>query len=194
MRFDQDNFLDIYAIAEYLYCPRASFYFITGSEDGQEENNFMQRGRSVHQNIDLPGKRYREGFHELKGIYLKSLTYGIKGKADLVREYNYFLVPVEYKSGSFKDSEFHKFQLTLQAICLEEQLNKLVTEAFVYFYQVNKSQKYEISELDKENVIKKLKEIREKLEKPNINDFKQVNKPNCSNCSFYDICMPDIKL
>ena len=184
--------LSIAYLAEYLYCQRASFYFLTGSENGEEENPYIQRGRGVHAKIDLPGKRYREGFEERKGVFVKSFELGLIGKTDLLRIYEDEIVPVEYKSGDHKVTEYHQFQLALQALCIQEQLHKPVKKGYVYFYQVNQLQEYDL-ESYYSKAIDTLQEVREKLKSEDITQFKQINKPSCVNCSFYDICMPDIE-
>ncbi len=183
--------LSIAYLAEYIYCQRSSFYFLTGSENGEEENKYIQRGRGVHSKIDIPGKRYRDGFEERKGVFVKSFEYGLIGKTDLIRIYGTEVVPVEYKSGEAKTTEYHQFQLALQALCIMEQLQKPVTKGFVYFYQVNQLVEYNLQEYFPK-ARDTLTDVREKLKSENITQFQKINKPSCVNCSFYDICMPDI--
>jgi len=182
--------LPIAFIAEYKYCQRAAFYFLTGAENGEEENSFIQSGRTVHLNVDISGKHYRTGFEEAKSVRLLNYQYGLIGKTDLIREYSNDLIPVEYKSGAFKRLRFHKFQLLLQALCLQKQYHKRIKKGFVYFYQVNKLCKYVLSKEDYSQTIKILKELRKKLLKGDISLFLKVNLPNCIHCSFYDICIP----
>ncbi len=184
--------LPIAWVAEYLYCQRASFYFLTGFENGEEENVYIQSGRGVHLNIDIPGKRYRASYSEAKAVTLWSANIGLIGKADVIRIYSDSIIPIEYKSGTVKKSDFHKFQLTLQAICIEEQLKKQVKEGFVYFYQLNTHQRYLITQKDKAKAKSVLVELRSKLEKVDIKTFQKLNLSNCLNCSFYDICIPQL--
>lgn len=187
-----DHFLSLAWVAEYLYCQRASFYFLTGSENGEEENVFIQRGRGVHMNADLPGKRYRDSFKEHTAVFIRSFKHKLTGKADLIREYNSHIIPVEYKSGALKESEFHKFQLGLQALCIAEQMNKPVTAGFVYFYQVNKLKEYFLDEPYLKSVVETVQQIHTKLYTQDINKFKKVNLPSCVHCSFFNICLPEI--
>jgi CRISPR-associated exonuclease Cas4 len=187
-----DHFLPLAWVAEYLYCQRASFYFLTGSENGEEENVFIQRGRGVHMHADLPGKRYRGSFKEHTAVYIRSFEHKLTGKADLIREYDTHIIPVEYKSGDWKESEFHKFQLGLQALCISEQMKKPVPAGFVYFYQVNKLQEYSFDEPYLQTAIETVRELHTKLHTHDINLFKKVNLPSCVHCSFFDICLPEI--
>lgn len=184
--------LPIAFVAEYKYCQRAAFYFLTGSENGEEENIYVQAGRSVHAKIDIKGKRYRSGFEEYKNIHLKSFDYGLVGKSDLVRIYSGEAIPIEYKSGFKKKSEYHKFQLLLQSLCIKEQMGLQVGRAAVYFYQVNKLVEYDLASEDFENAVQTITELRRDLSRHSIKNFKQINLPNCRNCSFYDICMPNL--
>lgn len=184
--------LSIAFVAEYMYCNRASFYFLTGSENGEEENPYIQRGRGVHKNIDLPGKRYRRDFEERTGVFIKSFTYGLIGKADLIRIYQEEIVPVEYKSGDYKEAECHRFQLALQGLCIQEQFDKPVTTGFVYFYQTNQVKQYDLHDYYPK-ARDTLAEIRDKLGQEDIRQFSKISTPSCKHCSFYDICMPDIR-
>lgn len=188
-----DNFIDIYLLAEYAYCQRASFYMITGYEDGQEENCYIQRGREYHFKIDIAGKRYRDYYQEFKSLNIKSYKHLIKGKTDLVRIYKNFAIPVEYKSGNYQEADSHRFQLFLQGLCIEEQLNTNVNEGIVYFYRINKSLKYRFSCEYRSEALNMIEEFKNKLSSNNILNFKQLNKQNCINCSFYDICIPNVK-
>jgi len=183
--------LHIYAVSEYAYCQRSAFYSLIGSEEGNNDNAYIQRGRGVHGKVDEPGKRYRQDFEERKGVYIKSYAYGLTGKADLLRVYENEIVPVDYKSGHTKTADFHRFQLTLQALCIEEQMETPVKTGLIYFYQVNETREYDV-EAFKPEAKRLLQEIREKLEAGDITAFKQVALPSCVNCSFYDICMPEL--
>lgn len=182
--------LPIAFVAEYLYCQRSSFYYLSGAENGEEENPYIQSGRAIHSNTDIKGSRYRDQFKEVTGVRLVNYHYGLVGKADLVRELEDELIPVEYKSGQLKRAENHRFQLILQSFCLRDQFCKQIRKGVVYFYEVNECCEYEFSSKEFKKAEDTLMEIREKLSIGNISLFGKISQQSCVHCSFYNICMP----
>ena len=113
----------------------------------------------------------------------------ITGRADLILSRNKKAVVVDFKSGN-KDKEklrMAKTQIRLYALCLTEYK---INRGEVYFLKDGKSEKFHISEKDKEELKGSLKEIEKDLKSGKVSYNNNLKKANyhCSPCELNKIC------
>ena len=135
--YSEDSLIPISALQHYLYCPRqcALIYL----EQIWTENVFTAEGRVLHEKADS-GKVTVRGEHKtVTGLLVRSLRYGLSGKADVVefhrQEGVWHPFPVEYKRGRLKKHEADRVQICAQALCLEEMLGMDIAEGALFYGQ-----------------------------------------------------------
>ena len=76
----------------------------------------------------------RDGIRTCRGLRIRSLHYGIAGRADVVEfRPDEGPRPVEYKRGKPKATDMDEVQLCAQALCLEEMLNVSIPEGSLFY-------------------------------------------------------------
>ncbi len=179
-KFFTDKYLPIKIVAEYCYCPRGGLYMYLNWENN-ENNIFLYEGSLYHKNLNKIEVKYRKNKKQMKNMLVFSDRYKIFGFCDLVEFNKNLIIPIEYKSGYPKLNFFHKVQLTLQALCLENMLKKQINFGYIYFYKINKRKKVVIDKLLKNSVIQKINEFRNLIKNIEINSqIKGCNKKGCS--------------
>src|SRR3989304_6360050 len=123
------SLLMLSALQHYAYCPRQ--FALIHIEQAWEENRFTAEGRVLHERVDSGVAEQRHGVRSERGVLLRSETYRLTGKMDLleIEQGNppkYF--PVEYKRGKPKVEDWDRIQLCAQALCIEEMRHAPVAE------------------------------------------------------------------
>ena len=182
VKFFTDNYLPIKTIAEYCYCSKAGLYMFLNWENN-ENNIFLYEGSLYHKNLNKINIKYRENKKQLKNMLVFNHKYKIFGFCDLVEVNKDLIIPIEYKAGYPRINFFHKIQLTLQALCLEEMLKKEIDFGYIYFYKINKRKKVIINEFLKNYAIQKINEFRKLIE--NIDFNNKINGCSKKGCSYF---------
>jgi CRISPR-associated exonuclease Cas4 len=98
--------------------------------------------------------------------------------------------PVEYKSGKAKNDNTDKVQLCAQAICLEEMLNVEIEQGALFYGKTRDRLNVVFDKNLRDETEMLAQEFHELIEK-GITPKPEFSK-KCSNCSFKDLCLPDI--
>lgn len=203
-KYDEENLLALSGIQHFAFCKRQ--WALIHIEKQWEENSKTVEGKQLHERVD--DSEFFESRREIlssRSIPIASADLGFIGVMDMLefrkhsskgikitkREGCWIPVPVEYKRGKPKESAIDEVQLCAQAICLEEMLNVLISEGFLYYGETrhrikvafNESLRSEVARLSRE--MHKYYELRETP--------KPVYKKHCKACSMYDICMPKLQ-
>lgn len=185
---DKDSFyIEASAVNTYLYCPRRCYYEYVQNEF--ESNVHTILGDQVHENVDEFGEEDRRGKVIYKAVKLISDKYEVALKVDTVEEYNGEIYPVEYKKGKKVLWQNDKYQMALQAMLLEERLNRKVNKGFIYYVGSRERIEFIIDDKlrkDIENTIDKIKKMYKSLDIPN-----GVDDNRCKYCSIKNICLPE---
>jgi CRISPR-associated exonuclease Cas4 len=176
-----------------LFCERQ--YALIHLEQAWAENRFTAEGRVLHERVDVEHHESRKLFKIEYGLAIRSLEYGLIGKADLVEieknpDGSYKKInPVEFKRGRKKEEDFDRVQLCAQALCLEEMFSMSVTEGQFYYLQEHRrtSMVFDLMIREKtRQLIDRIREINNSSLPPQAN----YDKKKCDRCSLVDICMP----
>jgi len=100
-------------------------------------------------------------------------------------------VPVEYKRGKTKDGEEDVSQLVLQALCLEEMLCCQIPVGYLFYDEIHRRQKVEITQDLRDFVLHTLAEMHKEYSRRATPKVKVTKK--CRSCSLKDLCLPKLE-
>ena len=146
--YDDDHMLMLSGIQHYMYCPRQ--WALIHIEQQWDENRLTAEGQLLHQNVDNPAYRQKNGdVITLRAVHTASHTLGLYGITDAIEllpsdvptdtvthpRYPGFWkpYPIEYKRGHRKSDERDEVQLAAQVICLEEMYGIHIPEAALFY-------------------------------------------------------------
>ncbi len=129
---ETDDYLPIYALAEWHYCPRSAFLSWFGAERQDRVTPAYQKMREEHAVSDQPARRDKE--HRMIETSVRLIHGGLRvtGKADAVEWDDGLPTPVEYKNCADEPPRHILAQLALQALCLSEMHGCNVTHGYIF--------------------------------------------------------------
>jgi CRISPR-associated exonuclease Cas4 len=189
--FIEDDLLPISALQHLLYCDRQCA--LIHLEQLWAENSLTIRGRHLHERADSGTSERRVRLHTVRSLPLRSLQWGLIGKADVVEFHDeptgQRCFPVEYKRGKPKSHDADRVQLCAQALCLEEMLGARVPAGALFYGKTRR--RLDVSfdaELRgvTEQTIARLHELIASRRTPAA----VYEKAKCDRCSLINLCMP----
>jgi len=206
MYYDEEDMLMLSGIQHYMFCPRQWALIHIGQH--WEENRLTAEGRLLHKNVDNPSYRQKNGdVVTLRSVPISSNTLGLYGYSDAIElihseddtncivhlKYPGFWrpCPVEYKRGRAKPDARDKVQRAAQAICLEEQYEIRIDEAFLYYAETNRRESVSI-DAELRNQTQQCADEMHKVFKSGVIP-KAEKKRGCLNCSLFDVCIPEME-
>lgn len=203
--YSEEEMLLLSGIQHYMFCPRQ--WALIHIEQQWAENRLTTEGSIIHQNVDNPFLRQKNGdVITLRSVHIASSTLGLYGITDAVElipsdsqedsiTYNRYggfwkPYPIEYKRGHSKPDKRDEVQLAAQVICLEEMYNINIPYGALYYNEVKHRAVIAISE----DLRKATKQCAEEMHIifSSGNIPKATSKPHCKSCSLKDICMPEL--
>ncbi|MCD6121149.1 MAG: CRISPR-associated protein Cas4 [Spirochaetales bacterium] len=194
--FDEDNLILISAIQHYRFCPRQCALIHT--EKIWQENQYTAEGLLLHSKAHSLQKETRQKIIFQYSLPVRSLEFGIIGKCDLV-EFHYEdnrhkqlvnAVPVEYKRGRAKKSDYDALQLYAQTLCLEEMLGIQISYGYLFYHKVKRRLKINFNEDVRKETLETIAAVRDLLNSNTVP--KAVYSASCKRCSLYSQCKPEI--
>lgn len=190
--FDEDSLIPISALQHILYCKRQ--YALIHLEQLWEENRFTAEGRVLHDRVDDRHHESRRDFKIEYGMALRSLEYGLIGKADVVEfrkaDTKYLeITPVEFKRGRTKSDDWDNIQLCAQALCLEEMFPIFVGKGQFYYLQEHRRSDIVFSDELRKKTAETIELIR-KINSSGKTPGAVYDSKLCDRCSIYELCMP----
>lgn len=188
----QDELRPISALQHILFCERQCALIHT--EQVWEENYFTASGDLFHQKADTGVKEKRVGVIQEFGLPIRSLKYGLIGKADVVEIHRNDkkeiakIVPIEYKSGKPKDDAWDEVQVCAQALCLEEMLDIPIANGFLFYGKDRRRHRVDFTEALRSFTIATAERLHALLA-TGITPEAQYTK-RCKSCSLEQICLP----
>jgi CRISPR-associated exonuclease Cas4 len=179
------------------YCPRRFHYeFVQGD---MLRNEFVLEGMLLHQRADQPGQHSsQEGELQINHLYLHSERLRLSGFADIVKEEDGMLIPVEYKHGKEGKWLNDHVQLCAQALCLEERQPEKPPIPYGYIFYFGSRKRVQVHftpELRAKThaTIELAFQISLRDTPPPPLDGKIAIR--CRDCSLHPICLPqEVKL
>lgn len=185
-KMNQSEYIPIAALNQYSYCPHRCWRMFCAGEF--VDNHYTIEGTSLHDRVHTLGEGHREEIWQVRAIWLKSETYGLIGKADLIEESQGSWYPVEYKRGNTGEFNNDELQVVAQALCLEEMTGKPVTRGYIYYAQSHQRQRVEITADLRQEAIATIAAVCTLLETGKMPP--PIYTKRCQGCSLSQQCLP----
>ena len=203
--YAEDDMLMLSGIQHYVFCPRQ--WALIDIEQVWEDNKLTIEGHMLHQNVDNPFYRQKNGERiTLRSVSIASKELGLYGITDAVElipateESNsvshprypgrWLLYPVEYKHGHRKRNSCDEVQLAAQVMCLEEMYGITIDKAALFYWETREREEVEMTQ--------ELRDLTREAAKGMHRIFRTgvtpaaVKKKCCRNCSLQNLCMPEL--
>lgn len=190
--YAQEDLIPLSALQHLLFCERQCA--LIHIERVWEDNYFTIAGELFHNRVDQVSREKRVDKTQEFGLPIRSLQYGLIGKADSVEFYRNKkgeiekVIPVEYKRGKKKEENWDRIQLCAQALCLEEMLTTNITKGFLFYGKDRKREEVFFNdELRQQtaNLSIRLHSLIESTETPQA-----AITAKCKSCSLNSYCRP----
>lgn len=147
--YKEEDYLQIAEIQHYQFCPRQ--WGLIYLEHQWAENVLTVEGTILHQKAHDPQIKEKRGKRiVVRSMRVSSPRLGVTGMCDVVEfirdetgisipkyQGKYRVLPVEYKRGRPKEGNEDIFQLTLEAMCLEDMLVTSIPEGCLYYGEIH---------------------------------------------------------
>ncbi|RYL95922.1 CRISPR-associated protein Cas4 [Sporolactobacillus sp. THM7-4] len=189
-------------IQHFQFCRRQ--WALIHIEQQWEENVRTIEGQYLHRNADKPFTREKRGDKLIvRAMPVKSRRLRITGICDVIEfvrdkdgveingaEGKYKAYPVEYKHGKPKLDDSDILQLTAQAMCLEEMLLCEINTGYVFYNELKRRIKVDLTNSYKEKVKQMVSEMHDYYKHQHTPKVK--TGPFCKNCSLQNVCLPKL--
>ncbi len=181
--------LPLSLLNDYLFCPRRAGLKVV--EGLRRANVHTVIGDLAHEHADLPGFELAKGVTLLRALPVWSGLLGVSGKCDIVEQHaDGALVPVEYKKSKRRQFENDDVQLCAQAICLEEMFARPVLRGAVFHAASKRRRELEFTPELRALTVQTAEAVHSLFASGTVPAA--VLKPQCSECSLYEVCLPEI--
>ena len=187
MAYPEEAWLDISGIQHFLFCRRQ--WALIHLEQQWQENLRTVEGQIVHEKCH--DGRLRESRGDLlvaRALRISSGTLGVSGACDVVefrrgksgaqlygREGLWQPIPIEYKRGKPKEGQEDVAQLVVQALCLAEMFCCAVPVGYLFYDEIHRREKIEITPALQDEVRMTLKEMHRFFARGNY----QIGRASC---------------
>ena len=174
---------------DFLFCQRrAALKAIEGLRGTNEHTVF---GAIAHEQADVTGYETVKGVTLLRALPVWSERLGLSGRCDIVeRHSDGSLVPVEFKKGRRRKFDNDDAQLCAQALCLEEMFGLDIPKGAIFHASSKRRREVELTEDLRRLTKQAIEAVRRLIEEEAVPQA--VHKPQCSECSLFDHCLPEI--
>jgi CRISPR-associated exonuclease Cas4 len=177
------------ALNHFLYCSRrAALIHIEGIF---EDNHHTLEGIIAHEHAELAGYEISKGAKLLRSLPVFYKRLGLSGKCDIVEEHvDGSLYPVEYKKGKRRKFDNDDAQLCAQALCLEEMFSVRVERGAVFHAASKRRREVDFTTALRAFTETAIAELHRMIKAEVVPA--SVLKPQCKECSLYEICVPEV--
>jgi CRISPR-associated exonuclease Cas4 len=201
--YSEDDLIPVSALADFTFCERrAALHFI---ERVWEDNICTAEGTILHERVDDESKSEVRGSVRIaRSVWLRSLAYGLVGKADVVEFHKtetggvklegisglWLPFPVEYKRGILRHERSFEIQLCAQALCLEEMVGGNIPSGAIFYGKTRRRMDVTFDKalrIETEDTARKVHELIESGITP-----KAEYSTKCKKCSLVELCLPKV--
>ena len=184
-----ENIIPLSAINQYLYCPRRAGLIHVEGVFTDNEHTII--GSQLHKEVDIPGYETVKGVTLLRALPVWSDRLGLSGKCDVVERHpDGSLVPVEFKKGRRRKFDNDDAQLCAQALCLEEMFGRNIPHGAIFHAKSKRRREVEFTVALRRLSEQAIEAVHQLIEEETVP--RAVHKPQCSQCSLFDHCLPEI--
>lgn len=200
--YKEEDYLMLSGIQHFAFCRRQ--WALIHIEQQWQENVRTVEGELLHKRAhDTYSSEKRNDVVISRGLPVHSREMGVSGVCDIVEfrraeegitlhghRGTFQVYPVEYKRGKPKDTQIDIFQLTAQAMCLEEMLSCTIAEGAVFYGEVKRRERIEFTDELKGQVRSMFLEMHQYFDRRYTPKVKWSK--SCNACSLKDICLPKL--
>jgi CRISPR-associated exonuclease Cas4 len=187
---ETDDFLPIYSLAEWHYCPRSAFLSWFGAEREDRVTPAYQKMREVHAVSNEASRRDKEHRKTETAVRLLHRGLRITGRADAVEWQEGVPVPVEYKNCPDEAPRHVVAQITLQSLCLSEMHGLAIPRGFIFRSAERRRVQVEFTDAVRLWVVEGIEEFRSKLPQ-GLSGFRGRRQSGCGGCIYRSYCWPE---
>lgn len=198
--YNEDEFLMLSGIQHFVFCRRQ--WALVYIEQQWIENERTFDGRQIHDKAHDPfDTEKRKDVIISRAMPIHSYELGLSGECDVVelrkssdgvaifgREGMYLPVPIEYKRGEPKENQSDEIQLAAQVMCLEEMFCCQIDCGYLYYNQIKKRIKVEMTDEIRQQVRNLAAEMHDYARRGYTPKSKRTK--SCNACSIKEICLP----
>ena len=174
---------------DYLYCNRRAALKAIEGWRGINEHTVV--GDSVHEQADVSGYETVKGVTLLRALPVWSERLRLNGRCDIVERHpDGSLVPVEFKKGKRRKFDNDDAQLCAQALCLEEMFGLDIPRGAIFHARSKRRREVVFTEDLRRLTQQAIEAVHRLIEEERVPQA--VHKPQCSECSLFDHCLPEI--
>ncbi|MDR1160312.1 MAG: CRISPR-associated protein Cas4 [Syntrophomonadaceae bacterium] len=190
--YSDEKLLPLSGLQHILYCVRQCA--LIHIEQQWADNFFTAKGIVMHEKVHNEKIERKKDIVIERDIYIRSHALGLVGKSDVVEFHKsgarLLPFPVEYKIGKPKEDNTDKVQLCAQCICLEEMTGCNIPRGAIFYGKTRSRLNVEFDKELRAQTTKLAGEFHELIES-GVTPKPEYSK-KCSNCSFNEICLPEI--
>ena len=176
-------------VNDYMFCNRRAALKAIEGWRGANEHTVV--GDSVHDQADLSGYETVRSVTLLRALPVWSARLGLSGKCDIVERHpDGSLVPVEFKKGRRRKFDNDDAQLCAQALCLEEMFEREVPLGAIFHAKSKRRREVRFTDELRHLTKQSIDAVHQLIEAEKVPPA--VHKPQCSECSLFEICLPEI--
>jgi len=203
--YAEDELLPVSALQHLLFCERRAALICL--ERLWQDNTATVEGSIMHERTHQDGTESRPDIRIARGLWLRSLKYGLYGMADVIEFHratpgspgsvnlpgdtgSWIPYPVEYKRGRLRGEASFEVQVCAQAMCLEEMLGITVQVGALYYGKSRKRKEILFDATLRSSVESaslRLHQIIASSLTPQVSSTKK-----CRFCSMNEICLPGL--
>ncbi len=202
MSYAEEDYLMISGIQHFMFCQRQ--WALIHIEQDWMENRLTAEGEVIHRNAHKDSfVEKRPGILVTRSLRVASRMLGLSGQCDVVEFLSaeegavihghrglWQAVPVEYKRGKDKSDDSDIFQLCAEALCLEEMLSCTIPYGFLYYNEIRRRRKIELTEELRARVKETVALMHELFRRGRMPKVKLSKK--CQSCSLKPTCLPKL--
>ena len=148
-------------------------------------------GSQLHDQADISGYETIRGVTLLRALPVWSARLGLSGRCDVVERHpDGSLVPVEFKKGRRRQFDNDDAQLCAQALCLEEMFGPKVPLGAIFHARSKRRREVQFTDELRRLTEQAIEAVHQLIETEAVP--RAVHKPQCSECSLFGICLPEI--
>jgi CRISPR-associated exonuclease Cas4 len=187
---ETDDYLPIYSLAEWHYCPRSAFLSWFGAEREDRVTPAYQKMREVHAISNEPARRDKEHRKTETAVRLLHRGLRVTGRADAVEWDGEIPVPVEYKNCPDEPPRHVVAQVTLQALCLSDMHGVEIPHGFIFRSEERRRIQVEFTDATRAWVIAGVQAFRNGLS-CGQEAFSRQRQAGCGGCIYRAHCWPE---
>jgi CRISPR-associated exonuclease Cas4 len=186
----EDDYVPIYSLAEWHYCPRSAFLSWFGAERRDQVTPAYQKMREAHAVSAEPSRRDKNGIKTETAVPLLHTELKITGRADAVEWQDGTPIPVEYKNCGNPPPSHILAQVALQGLCLSLMHDKPVRSGVIFRIKERRRIPVSLNEETYSWIIEGVHSFRASLPR-GIHGFPPRRQEGCGGCIYRTHCWPE---